>query len=113
MQVAVRGVRDMMGRLGRCCRRRAGGGRRAGDRPCQPGRTGGDPRPLPAVLDPGGRRRLLPPGIDLDWLAVTADVLGSADTYLHISRTVGWPVDAHEEWLLSTWRRLLVPAEVA
>jgi AcrR family transcriptional regulator len=50
---------------------------------------------------------LLPPGIDVDWLADTAGILSAADTFLHISRTLGWGLDEYEQWLLTTWRRLL------
>lgn len=53
---------------------------------------------------------LLPAGTDLDWLADTAAVLGAADTYLHLSRTTDWSADDYEQWLLTTWRRLLAAA---
>ena len=56
---------------------------------------------------------LLPAGVDLDWLADTAGILGSADTYLHICRTLSWTADAYEQWLLTTWRRLLASADAA
>ena len=53
---------------------------------------------------------LLPPGVDLDWLADTSAVLCAADTYLHVTRTFGWSPDAYEQWLHTSWRRLLAVA---
>ena len=50
---------------------------------------------------------LLPPRADLDWLADTAGILGAADTYLHIRRSLRWTPDDYEKWLVTTWGRLL------
>ncbi len=51
--------------------------------------------------------QLLPAGVDVDWLADISAILGAADTYLHITRTFGWSPDSYEQWLLTSWRRLL------
>ena len=53
---------------------------------------------------------LLPPGVDVGWLGDTAAVLGAADTYLHITRVLGWTPDRYEGWLLTTWTALLAAA---
>jgi hypothetical protein len=50
---------------------------------------------------------LLPARVDVDWLADTTSVVGAADTYLHIRRTLHWDDDTYEHWLLTTSRRLL------
>jgi AcrR family transcriptional regulator len=49
---------------------------------------------------------LLPPSIDLDWLAETATLVAHAETYLLIRRTTGWDSTAYRDWLVTTWRRL-------
>jgi hypothetical protein len=53
------------------------------------------------------RDGLLPDGVDVDWLGDTAAILSAADTFLHITRTLGWGPDEYEGWLLRTWRGLL------
>jgi AcrR family transcriptional regulator len=50
---------------------------------------------------------LLPSGTDVNWLADTSGILAAADTYLHIRRTLDWTPDQYEQWLLTTWWRLL------
>jgi len=49
---------------------------------------------------------LLPPSCDLDWIIDTASVLGAAETYLFLTRTTGWSLDAYEDWLRVTLGRL-------
>ncbi len=49
---------------------------------------------------------LLPPGADVAWLGDTAALLGSAQTYLLMTQTLGWDFDTYEEWLHTTWTRL-------
>lgn len=51
--------------------------------------------------------RLLPAGADLGWLSETAALLAHADTYLLLRATTGWEVDVYEQWLGTTWHRLV------
>jgi AcrR family transcriptional regulator len=53
---------------------------------------------------------LLDPGIDLGWLIDTTSILAAAETYLLITRMTGWDLDAYQDWLVTTWTRLLRPA---
>jgi AcrR family transcriptional regulator len=50
---------------------------------------------------------LLPPGIDLTWLIDTTTVLVAAETYLLVTRMLGWDLDAYETWVAATLTRLL------
>ena len=50
---------------------------------------------------------LLPPGTDLAWLIDTASVIAAAETYLLVTRMLGWDLDAYQDWLAATWTRLL------
>ena len=50
---------------------------------------------------------LLPPGTDLTWLIDTATVIASAETYLLVSRMLGWDLDTYQDWVATTWTRLL------
>lgn len=50
---------------------------------------------------------LLPDHVDLRWLADTAALLGSADTFLLGTRILHWTPDDVERWLLTTWRAML------
>jgi AcrR family transcriptional regulator len=52
---------------------------------------------------------LLDPAVDLTWLTETASLLAAAETYLLITRTVGWDLDAYQDWLTTTWIRLSIP----
>ena len=45
---------------------------------------------------------LLDPGVDLDWLIDTSSILAAAETYLLITRMLGWDLDAYQEWLATT-----------
>ena len=49
---------------------------------------------------------LLDPQIDLNWLIDTASILASAETYLLITRLLGWDLDTYENWLVTTSTRL-------
>ena len=50
---------------------------------------------------------LLPPGTDLTWLIDTATVIASAETYLLVTRMLGWNLDTYQDWVAVTWTRLL------
>ena len=50
---------------------------------------------------------LLPPGTDLTWLIDTATVIASAETYLLVTRMLGWDLDTYQDWVATTWTRLL------
>jgi AcrR family transcriptional regulator len=50
---------------------------------------------------------LLGPGADLTWLIDTTSILGAAETYLLITRTTGWDLDAYEDWLIRTFTQLV------
>jgi len=52
---------------------------------------------------------LLDPGVDLAWVIDTASILGSAETYLVITRMLGWDLDEYETWLVTTTARLSAP----
>ncbi len=54
---------------------------------------------------------LLPGHVDPQWLADTACLLGSADTFLLGTRLLHWTPDAYENWLLTTWKALLGPPQ--
>jgi hypothetical protein len=57
---------------------------------------------------------LLPAGADLAWLIDTSTVLIAAETYLLVTRMLGWDLDAYQEWLeLSLTRLATPPAERA
>ena len=53
---------------------------------------------------------LLPAGTDLTWLIDTATVIGAAETYLLVTRMLGWDLDEYENWLVTTSARLSAPA---
>jgi hypothetical protein len=44
--------------------------------------------------------------VDLDWLIETSTIVGSAETYLLITRLTGWDLDAYQDWLATTYARL-------
>src|SRR5690348_12824689 len=50
---------------------------------------------------------LLPPGTDLAWLIDTSTVLVAAETYLLVTRMLGWDLDSYETWVAATLTRLL------
>ena len=49
---------------------------------------------------------LLDPGIDLPWLIDTTAVVVAAETYLLVTRLMGWDLDAYQDWLVTTISRL-------
>jgi AcrR family transcriptional regulator len=49
---------------------------------------------------------LLTPGADVTWLTDTTSVLAAAETYLLVTRTTGWDLDAYERWLIRTFSQL-------
>jgi hypothetical protein len=49
---------------------------------------------------------LLDPGLNLQWLIDTSTILASAETYLLITRLMGWDLDAYQDWLAATGARL-------
>ena len=53
---------------------------------------------------------LLDPRVDLAWVIDTASIFGSAETYLLITRLLGWDLDEYENWLVTTSTRLSAPA---
>lgn len=50
---------------------------------------------------------LVPTTADSDWLADTAVMTCSVDTYLHAVRTLDWSAETYADWLEKTWLRLL------
>ncbi|WP_067840383.1 TetR/AcrR family transcriptional regulator [Nocardia lijiangensis] len=46
---------------------------------------------------------LLHPDADLDWIIATAGPLGQAETYILITRTLGWDPATYQQWLHDTW----------
>jgi AcrR family transcriptional regulator len=50
---------------------------------------------------------LLAPGADVTWLTDTTSVLAAAETYLLVTRTTGWDLDAYERWLIRTFSQLM------
>ena len=50
---------------------------------------------------------LLPQGTDLAWLIDTASVIAAAETYLLVTRMLGWDLDTYQAWVAATWTRLL------
>jgi AcrR family transcriptional regulator len=49
---------------------------------------------------------LLDPDTDLDWLIDTTTLLGAAETYLLITRMIGWDLDTYQDWLVTSMIRL-------
>jgi AcrR family transcriptional regulator len=46
---------------------------------------------------------LMHPGTDLDWVITTTSLLGTVDTYLKLTRTLGWSPDDYQSWRFRTW----------
>lgn len=46
---------------------------------------------------------LLDPAADLTWLINTAAVIGAAETYLLVTRMLGWDLDTYQNWLASVF----------
>ena len=49
---------------------------------------------------------LLGPAVELDWLIDTASLLAAAETYLLVTRMIGWDLDTYQNWLAATFTRL-------
>ena len=49
---------------------------------------------------------LLDPGTDLDWLIDTTTLMSAAETYLLITRMLGWDLDTYQDWLATALTRL-------
>jgi AcrR family transcriptional regulator len=49
---------------------------------------------------------LLDPRLDLEWLIDTTTIMAAAETYLLITRLMGWDLDAYQDWLATTGARL-------
>lgn len=43
---------------------------------------------------------LLDPTLDVDWIVDTSSVLASPETYLLITRMLGWDLERYEQWLV-------------
>jgi AcrR family transcriptional regulator len=56
---------------------------------------------------------LLDPGIDLGWVIDTSGILAAAETYLLVTRMLGWDLDTYQEWLTTTGIRLCASADGA
>ena len=50
---------------------------------------------------------LLDPAADLAWLIDTTAILAAAETYLLVTRMIGWDLDAYERWLARTFSQLM------
>jgi AcrR family transcriptional regulator len=50
---------------------------------------------------------LLDPAVDLAWLIDTTAILAAAETYLLVTRMIGWNLDAYERWLARTLSQLM------
>jgi AcrR family transcriptional regulator len=53
---------------------------------------------------------LLPPGTDLTWLIDTITVMVAAETYLLVTRMLGWDLDGYQDWLELSLTRLIASA---
>jgi AcrR family transcriptional regulator len=63
-----------------------------------------------AVWTRMARDGLLDPTADLGWLIDTASLLAGAETYLLMTRLLGWDLDAYQAWLVTTMTRLSAAA---
>ena len=61
----------------------------------------------PRTASGPGQGGLLGPAADLTWLIDTTSILAAAETYLLITRTTGWDLDAYERWLIRTFSQLM------
>jgi AcrR family transcriptional regulator len=46
---------------------------------------------------------LMHPDCDLEWVIATAGLLGTSETYLHMTRTAQWSPAEYERWRYRTW----------
>ena len=49
---------------------------------------------------------LITPDVDLEWVVATCALLGNAETYVHMTRTLRWTPEEYEHWRYRTWRYL-------
>lgn len=49
---------------------------------------------------------LMHPDCDLEWVIATAGLLGTSETYLHMTRTIRWSPTEYERWRYRTWWHL-------
>lgn len=49
---------------------------------------------------------LMHPDCDLEWVVATAGLLGTSETYLHLTRTTRWSPATYERWRFRTWWHL-------
>lgn len=53
---------------------------------------------------------------DLEWVIATSALLGNAETYVHMTRTLGWTPSEYQRWRYRTWKYLATghgPTETA
>lgn len=53
-----------------------------------------------------GADGLLGVDVDLEWVIATAALLGNAEAYLHMTRTLRWTADEYRDWRYRTWSHL-------
>ncbi|WP_188113527.1 TetR/AcrR family transcriptional regulator [Nocardioides humilatus] len=46
---------------------------------------------------------LLHPEVDLDWVIPTVALLANSETYIHMTRTLGWTMEDYRSWRYRTW----------
>jgi AcrR family transcriptional regulator len=51
---------------------------------------------------------LMNPDCDLEWVIATCGLLGTAETYLHMTRTIAWSSAEYERWRYRTWWHLAI-----
>ena len=49
---------------------------------------------------------LMDPGCDLEWVVATCGLLGTPETYLHMTRTTRWSPAEYQHWRYRTWWHL-------
>lgn len=49
---------------------------------------------------------LMNPDSDLDWVVATSGLLANVETYVHMTRTIGWTPAEYERWRYRTWWHL-------
>jgi AcrR family transcriptional regulator len=53
---------------------------------------------------------LMNPEADLEWVIATSALLGNAETYVHMTRTISWSTREYEQWRYRTWWHLATAA---
>ena len=49
---------------------------------------------------------LMDTACDLEWVIATCGLMGSSETYLHMTRTTAWSPADYQRWRYRTWRHL-------